>query len=67
MIKIKTKYDYDTDTFKVDFKHKDSCTNEFVALICLLIDEIYANDKEMTEKELFKFIKEFKMNNVEEI
>lgn len=68
MIKIKTKYDYENNVFKLEkLKHEHSCTYEFVALINVLIDEILIYDESIDRKQLYKLIKDFKMDNVEEI
>ena len=68
MIKAKIKYEYyNNKPTKIDIKHKKSCTFESILLINALIKLILENDKDLTRKEVYKLIKEYSENTIEEI
>ena len=57
MIKVKTKYNFDTDIFTLGlYKTKNTCTMEHLALISKLIDMIMENS-DMTRKEILNILK----------
>ena len=66
MIKIKAKYDKETDNFSVKSDFKNTFTLENIALIEFLCETILENDKDMTMEEIFKLVKTIK-NHKEEI
>ena len=66
MIKIKAKYDKETNNFSVKSDFKNTFTLENIALIEFLCETILENDKDMTIKEIFKLVKIIK-NHKEEI
>ncbi len=66
MIKIKAKYDKETNNFSVKSDFKNTFTLENIALIEFLCETILENDKDMTIKEIFKLVKTIR-NHKEEI
>lgn len=66
MIKIKAKYDKETNNFSVKSDFKNTFTLENIALIEFLCETILENDKDMTMEEIFKLVKTIK-NHKEEI
>ena len=66
MIKIKAKYDKETNNFSVKSDFKNTFTLENIALIEYLCETILENDEDMTIKEIFKLVKTIR-NNKEEI
>ena len=66
MIKIKAKYDKETNNFSVKSDFKNTFTLENIALIEFLCETILENDKDMTIKEIFKLVKIIK-NHKEDI
>ena len=66
MIKIKAKYDKETNNFSVKSDFKNTFTLENIALIEYLCETILENDKDMTIKEIFKLVKIIR-NHKEEI
>ena len=66
MIKIKAKYDKETNNRSVKSESKNTLTLENIALIEFLCETILENDKDMTIKEIFKLVKTIK-NHKEEI
>ena len=55
MIKIKTKWNFEKDTFDLDYSHKNSCCMEHLALIARLVEEIM-NNEGCARKDVFKAI-----------
>ena len=67
MIKIKTRYNFDDNTFYLDrLKHKDSCRLEFLSLIHELIEEL-ERQEQVGRKDVYKMIKEYDDYCIEEI
>ena len=66
MIKIKAKYDKETNNFSVKSDFKNTFTLENIALIEFLCETILENDKDMTIKEIFKLV-EIIRNHKEDI
>ena len=62
MIKIKAKYDKETNNFSVKSDFKNTFTLENIALIEYLCETILANDKDMTIKEIFKLVENIRKN-----
>lgn len=59
MIKLKTTIDVDNETFSIKkYECHNSCTLEHLGLIVFLMEKIQENDETMTDKEIFKQIKE---------
>lgn len=58
MIRIKTTINVDNETFGIkEYKHNKSCMLEHIGLIVFLIEMIKQQDETMTDKEIFKMIK----------
>ena len=67
MIKIKTKYDYENNIFRLEkLKHNHSCSMEFLALIHKLIDILLENDEDLDKKEVYKILKQMDKTEVME-
>ena len=66
MIKLKSKYDYETNTTVVRLKHKHSCTLEMLDVIYKLMKEI-EKFTDLTRKDIYKYLKEIEKENDEEI
>lgn len=62
MIKIKAKYDKETNNFSVKSDFKNTFTLENIALIEFLCETILENDKDMTIKEIFKLVENIRKN-----
>lgn len=62
MIKIKAKYDKETNNFSVKSDFKNTFTLENIALIEYLCETILENDKDMTIKEIFKLVENIRKN-----
>ena len=62
MIKIKAKYDKETNNFSVKLDFKNTFTLENIALIEYLCETILENDKDMTIKEIFKLVENIRKN-----
>lgn len=62
MIKIKAKYDKETNNFSVKSDFKNTFTLENIALIEFLCETILENDKDMTIKEIFKLVETIRKN-----
>lgn len=60
MIKIKAKYDKETNNFSVKSDFKNTFTLENIALIEYLCETILENDKDMSFEEIFKLVKTIK-------
>lgn len=65
MIKIKAKYDKETNNFSVKSDFKNTFTLENIALIEFLCKTILENDKDMTIKEIFKLVENIRKNKEE--
>jgi len=67
MIKLKTMIDLENEKFGVKkYECHNSCTLEHLGLIVFLMEMIQENDETMTDKEIFKQIKEVR-KEMEEI
>ena len=67
MIKLKTTIDFENEKFSIKkYECHNSCTIEHLGLIVFLMDMIQQNDETMTDKEIFKQIKEVR-KEMEEI
>ena len=62
MIKIKAKYDKETNNFSVKSDFKNTFTLENIALIEFLCEKILENDEDMTIKEIFKLVENIRKN-----
>ena len=62
MIKIKAKYDKETNNFSVKSDFKNTFTLENIALIEFLCETILENDKDMNIKEIFKLVENVRKN-----
>lgn len=59
MIKLKTTIDVENEKFSIKkYEQHNSCTLEHLGLIVFLMEMIQENDETMTDKEIFKQIKE---------
>lgn len=59
MIRIKTTINVDNETFGIkEYKHHKSCMLEHIGLIVFLIEMIKQQDETLTDKEIFKMIKD---------
>ncbi len=59
MIKLKTIIDLENEKFGVKkYEIHNSCALEHIGLIVFLMEQIQENDETMTDKEIFKQIKE---------
>ena len=65
MIKIKAKYDKETNNFSVKSDFKNTFTLENIALIEYLCETILENDEDMTIKEIFKLVENIRKNKEE--
>ena len=67
MIKLKTTIDVEKEKFSIKkYEQHNSCTLEHIGLIVFLMEMIQENDETMTDKEIFKQIKEVR-KEMEEI
>ena len=62
MIKIKAKYDKETNNFSVKSDFKNTFTLENIALIEYLCETILENDEDMPIKEIFKLVENIRKN-----
>lgn len=61
MIRIKTNIDVEKELFGVkEYKYHKSCMLEHLGLILFLMEQIMEQDEKMTEKELFKILKDMR-------
>ena len=59
MIKIKTTINVENETFGIKkYEIHNSCALEHIGLIVFLMEQIQENDETMTDKEIFKMIKD---------
>ena len=65
MIKIKAKYDKETNNFSVKSDFKNTFTLENIALIEYLCETILENDEDMTIKGIFKLVENIRKNKEE--
>lgn len=61
MLKVECKYDYETGRFDYTIDTEKSGTLEFLGTINLLMNNMYKEDKKITnDKKLFKALKDFR-------
>ena len=59
MIKLKTTIDVENEKFGIKkYEIHNSCTLEHIGLIVFLMEQIQQQDETMTDKEIFKLIKD---------
>ena len=62
MIKIKAKFDEETNIFSVKANGKNTFTLENIALIEYLCEDILQNDEDMTMEKIFDLVKIIRKN-----
>lgn len=58
MIKIKAKFDKNTNDFNIKYTCKNTFTAEALCTIEFICQEILDNEKDMTMKKIFELVKE---------